>query len=168
MNEIDQTNLIDQTKFRLNEISKIENYLNQEINQRKSCPKKLNKYLAAFNYINKTLILLSATSGRIFIFSSVSVLGAPVGKRGAIFTFIFSLTIGIINKLLSITTNKEKKHNKILMLAKSKLNCIETLASQALIDMEIIHEEFITVLKEKDKCEKMKENLRNVNEKKII
>ena len=54
------------------------------------------------------------------------------------------------------------------MLAKSKLNCIETLASQALIDMEIIHEEFITVLKEKDKCEKMKENLRNVNEKKII
>ena len=54
------------------------------------------------------------------------------------------------------------------MLAKSKLNSIETLVSQALIDMEISHEEFITVLKEKDKYEKMKENLRNVNEKKII
>ena len=51
------------------------------------------------------------------------------------------------------------------MLAKSKLNSIETLVSQALIDMEISHEEFITILREKDKYEKMKENLRNVNEK---
>ena len=47
------------------------------------------------------------------------------------------------------------------MLAKSKLNSIETLVSQALIDMEIIHEEFITILKEKDKYEKMKGNLRS-------
>ena len=47
------------------------------------------------------------------------------------------------------------------MLAKSKLNTIETLISQALIDMEIIHEEFITILKEKDKYEKMKDNLRS-------
>ena len=51
------------------------------------------------------------------------------------------------------------------MLAKSKLNSIETLISQALIDMEISHEEFITILKEKDKYEKMKDNLRNENEK---
>ena len=51
------------------------------------------------------------------------------------------------------------------MLAKSKLNSIETLVSQALIDMEISHEEFITILKEKDKDEKMKINVRNVSEK---
>ena len=51
------------------------------------------------------------------------------------------------------------------MLAKSKLNSIETLVSQALIDMEISHEEFITVLKEKNKYEKMQENVRNVSEK---
>ena len=51
------------------------------------------------------------------------------------------------------------------MLVKSKLNSIETLVSQALIDMEISHEEFITILKEKDKYEKMKENVRNVSEK---
>ena len=51
------------------------------------------------------------------------------------------------------------------MLAKSKLNSIETLVSQALIDMEISHEEFITVLKENDKYEKMQENVRNVSEK---
>ena len=51
------------------------------------------------------------------------------------------------------------------MLAKSKLNSIETLVSQALIDIEISHEEFNMILKEKDKCEKMKENVRNVSEK---
>ena len=51
------------------------------------------------------------------------------------------------------------------MLAKSKLNSIETLISQALIDMEIIHEEFITIVKEKDKYEKMKDTLRSENEK---
>ena len=51
------------------------------------------------------------------------------------------------------------------MLAKSKLNSIETLVSQALIDMEISHEEFIAIFKEKDKYEKMKENVRNVSEK---
>ena len=59
---------------------------------------------------------------------------------------IFSLTIGIIKKLLSITRNKKKQNNKILVLAKSKLNSIETLVSQALPDMEISHEEFITIL----------------------
>ena len=51
------------------------------------------------------------------------------------------------------------------MLAKRKLNSIETLMSQALIDMNISHEEFVTILKEKDKCEKIKENVRSENEK---
>ena len=71
----------------------------------------------------------------------------------------FSLTTGIAKKLLNITRKKKKKHDKILMLAKSKLNSIETLISQALIDMDISHEEFITILKEKGKQEKMKNNL---------
>ena len=56
---------------------------------------------------------------------------------------------------------KKKKHDKILMFAKSKLNSIETLISQALINMEISHEEFVAIFKEKDKYEKMKENLRS-------
>ena len=60
---------------------------------------------------------------------------------------------------------QKEKHDKILMLAESKLNSIETLVSQALIDLEISHEEFITILKEKGKYEKMKENVRNVNQK---
>ena len=63
---------------------------------------------------------------------------------------------------MSITRNKKKKHDEILVLAKSKLNSIESLVSQALIDMEISHEEFITILNEKEKYEKMKEDIRTI------
>ena len=89
MNEIDKENLTDQTKFWLNEISKIDNCFNQEINQRKSWSKKLSKYIAAFDYINKILIAISAKSGGVCIIFSVSVVGAPIGIAGASFTLIF-------------------------------------------------------------------------------
>ena len=59
---IDKTNLSEQTKFRLDEISKIENYFIEEINQRKLCSQKLNEYVATFDYIDKILIVLSATT----------------------------------------------------------------------------------------------------------
>ena len=96
MNEIDQTNLTDQTKFRLNEITKIENYFNLEINQRKLCSKKLSKYVTAFDYIDKILIVLSATTGGVCIVSHATIVGAPVGIASAGFTTVFSLTTGII------------------------------------------------------------------------
>ena len=164
MNEINKINLSEQTKFRLSEIIGIENYFHQEINQRKSCSKKLSKYVTAFDYIDKILIVLSATSSGVCIISSASVVGAPVEITSTSFTLIFSLTTVIIKKLLSITRNKKKKHDKILMLAKSKLDSIETLVSQALIDMEIIHEEFNAIIREKEKCERVKENVRNTSE----
>ena len=137
---IDKTNLTEQTKFRLSEIIGIENYFHQEINQRKSYSKKLNKYVTAFDYIDKVLIVLSATSSGVSIISFTSIVGSPVGIVSAIFTLIFSRTTGIVKKLLNITRNKKKKHDKVLMLAKGKFNSIETLTSQTLIDMEISHE----------------------------
>ena len=149
MNEINKINLSEQTKFRLSEIIGIENYFHQEINQRKSCSKKLNKYVTAFDYIDKILIVLSATSSGVCIISSASVVGAPVGISNASFTLIFSLTIGIIKKLLSVTRNKKKKHDKIFMLAKSKFESIEMLVSQTLVDMEISNEEFIAIIRDK-------------------
>ena len=106
---IDRTNLTEQTKIRLNKITKIENYFHQEINQRKSCSKKLNKYVTAFDYIDKVLIVLSATSGGVSIISFTSVVGAPIGIGRASFTLIFSLTTGIVKKLLSITRKKREK-----------------------------------------------------------
>ena len=162
MNEINKINLSEQTKFRQSEIIRIENYFHQKINQRQSCSKKLIKYVTAFDYIDKILIILKATSSGVCIISSASVDGVPVGIASASFTLIFSLKIGIIKKLLSIARNKKKKHDKILMLAKGKLDSIETLISKALIDMEISDEEFNAIISKKQKYERMKENVRNI------
>ena len=113
------------------------------------------------------LVVFCATSSGISIISSASVVGAPVKIASASFSLVFSLTTGIIKKLLSITRSKKKKHVKILMLAmlaNSKLDSIETLVSQALIDMETSHKEFNAIIREKQKYERMKEIVKNVNE----
>ena len=75
----------------------------------------------------------------------------PVRIASASFTLIFAITAGITEKVLSTTIKKKKKHNQILMLAKSKYNSVEALISQALNDIDISHEEFINILKEKDR-----------------
>ena len=90
MNEIERTTLTDQTKFRLDEISKIENYFHEEINQRKSCSKKLSNYVVVSDYIDKFLIVLSPASGGVSIILFTSVVGAPVGIISASFTLIFA------------------------------------------------------------------------------
>ena len=110
--------------------------------------KNLSKYIAAFDYIDKTLIVLFATSVGISIISFTSVIGVLAGIASASFTLIFSLTRGIIKKLFKIT-RKRKKHDEIGMIAETKLSSIETLVSQALIDLEITHEEFKTIVDEK-------------------
>ena len=97
------------TKFRLSEIIGIKNYFHQEINQRKSYGKKLSKYITAFGYIDKILIVLSATTGGVSIISFTSVIGTPVGIASASFTLIFSLTTGIVKKLLNLTRKKKEK-----------------------------------------------------------
>ena len=111
----------------------------------------------------KVLIALSAASGGVSIISFKSIIGAPLGIVSASFPVIFSLTTGMVKKLLNITRKKKKKHDKTLTLAKRKLNGIETLISQAFIDLDISRQEFITILNEKDKYEMMKENLKNEN-----
>ena len=158
-------NLSEQTKFRLSEIIGIENYFYQGINERKSYIRKLNKYITVFEYIDKILIFLSATSGGVSIISVISIVGVPVGIASASFTLIFSIAKGIIKLLLKTTRNKKKKHDNILMLAKSKLNSTEILVSKALNDMDISHEEFTIILNEKDKYDRMKYKIINENEK---
>ena len=155
MNRINKINLPEQTQFRLNEVTMIADYFNSEIDQRKLRIGKLSNYVTSFDYIDKILIVLSATTGGGSIISFTSIVGAPVGITRASSTLIFSLTTGIIKKSLSITRNK-KKHDNILMLAKSKLSSIETLVSQALIDMGIRHEELVTILNKGDKFEEYK------------
>ena len=119
------------------------------------------KYVTACDYIDKILIVLSTKNGGVSVIYFARIVGAPVGITSASFTLIFSVTI---KKLLSIRRNKKKKHDKSIILTKSKLDNIETLISQALIDMEISHEGFNTIIREKQKYERMKEDLKNVSE----
>ena len=116
--------------------------------------RKLSKYITTFDYTDKALIILSATGGGVSIISLASVIRVPVGIARASFTFVFSLTTEIIKKILKIKRNEKKEHYKTVMLAKSKLNSIGTLISQALIDLEISHEEFKTIAKEKKSMKK--------------
>ena len=120
---IEKTKLTEQRKFRLDEISKIENYFHEEINQRKSCSKKISKYVASFDYIDKILIVLSATTGGVSICLFTSIAGAPVGIASASFTLIFSLTTVITKNLLS-TTRKKKIKSTIKFLCWLKVNSI--------------------------------------------
>ena len=75
---VDKTNLTDWTNFWLDEISKIENYFIEEINQRKSCSKKLSKYVTVSDYINQALVVLSATSSGVSIISFTSIVWAQL------------------------------------------------------------------------------------------
>ena len=101
---IGKTNLTEQKKFRLYEITGIENYFNRAINQRTSYSKKLNKYVTVFDYLDKVLIVLSAESSGVPIISFRSIAGVPVGIASSSFTLIFSLTTGIVKKLLNIAS----------------------------------------------------------------
>ena len=120
--EIEKTNLSEQAKFRLSEITGIENYLYEEINQRKSYSEKLNKYVTAFDYINKILIVLSGTSSGVYVISFTSIIGAPIGIASASFTFIFSITTGIVKQLL--IKQEAKRKNIIKFLCELKVNSI--------------------------------------------
>ena len=117
--------------------------------------KIISKYIASFDYFNKSLIVLSITTGSISIASFSTVVGAPVGIISASFTLEFSISTGIIKKLLK-TTRNQKKYNKIVMLARSKLNKIECKMSEALINNEISHEDFMTIINEEKKYRELK------------
>ena len=150
------------TKYRLDEINKIKDYLNFEIKERKDIVKKISKYIVAFDYADKLFITLSASFGTLSIASYTTVVGIPAGIAGASLTLIFTVTTGVVKTLLNITRKKKKKHNKIIALARSKLNIIENLISQALIDFEITHEEFSKIIYEKNNYEQIIDNIKSV------
>ena len=113
------------TKYRLDEINKIKDYLNSEIKDRKDIIKKISKYIVAFDYADKLFITLSASFGTLSIASYATVVGIPAGITGASLTLIFTVTTGVVKTLLNITRNKKKKYNKIITLATSKFKIIE-------------------------------------------
>ena len=111
---------LDNQQFRLNKINEIKDYFIAEIKERELMSKKLSKYVAFCEYFDKSLIVLLATSGNVSIASFTTVIGTPVGVASASVSLAFSLSTGLVKKLLKTTRNKKKKHNKIIILARSK------------------------------------------------
>ena len=117
---------------------------------------------ASFDYF-KSLIVLFVATDSISIASFATVIGAPVGIASAIFSLAFSISTGIVKKLLKTTGNKNKKHNKIVKSARSKLNSIESKISETLINNEICHEDFIKIINEERNYRELKESNRMMN-----
>ena len=129
----------DQSNYRLNEISKIKDYFNEEIQYQQYLTNKLSKYLTIFDYSNKILAVVLTVFSGTNIFRNVTnkqLLGLII----SVFTLLFSLSLGIIIKLQQETKLRQKKHNKLLYLANNKLDCIEMLISNSVKD-EIIRDD---------------------------
>ena len=156
-------NISNDQQFRLNKINEIKDYFIAEIKERELMSKRLSKYIASFDYFDKSLIVLSVTTGSISIASFATVIGAPVGMMSASCSLAFSITTGFVKKFLKTIRNKKKKHNKIVMLARSKLNSIESKISEVLINNEISHEDFMTILNGEKKYRESKESIRMMN-----
>ena len=125
--------------------------------------KNLSKYVASFECFDKSLIFFFFSTGGTSIASFVTVIGAPVGMMSASCNLAFSITTGFVKKFLKKTRNKKKKHNKIVMLARSKLNSVESKISEAFINNEINYEDFMTILNEEKIYRELKERIRMMN-----
>ena len=143
-------------QFRLNRINEIRDCFVAEIKEKELMSKRLSKHITSFDYFDKSLSILSITTGSVSITSFATVIGAPVGIVSVSFSLAFSISTGIIKKLLKTTRNKKKKHSKIVMLVRSKLNSIESKISEALINNETKHEDFETIINEEKKIQRTK------------
>ena len=125
--------------------------------------KRYSKNIASVDYFDNSLIVLSVTTGNISFESFPTVIEAPAEIESASFSLAFSISAEIVKKLLKTTRTKKKKHNKIAMLARSKLNSIESKLSEALINNEIDHEDFMRIINEERNHRELKESIRMMN-----
>ena len=151
--------LSDQQQFRLNKINEMKDYFIAEIKERELMSKRLSKYNVSFDYFDKSLVVLSVTTGSIANISLATVIEGPAGMVSASFSFAFLVSTGIIKKLLKTTGNKQKKHNNIVMLARSKLNSIENKISQALINNEVSYEDVMVIINKEKKYRELKDSI---------
>ena len=141
-------------EFSLKNMDERRNYLVEKINRNKLMSKKHKNDCATLNYIEHFVILGSTVTRCVSISAFVSLVGIPIGVMSSIIRLkICAITAGI-KKYKLIIKKKKKKIDKIVLLAKSKLNRIEVLISKTLINSVIIHDEFVlinNVIKEYDK-----------------
>ena len=101
-------------QFRLNKINEIKDYFIAEIKERELMSKRLSKYIASFDYFDKSLSVFSAASGSISIASFATVIGTPVGIASATLILTFSLSTELVKKLFKTTRNKKRSIMKLL------------------------------------------------------
>ena len=157
-------NVSNDQQFRLNKINEIKDHFITDNKERELMKKRHSKYIASFDYFDKSLIVLLVATGIIFMASFTTVIGAPVGIMSASCSLKFSVTTGFLKKILKTIRNKNKKHNKVVMLFRSKLNSMESKISAALINNAISHEDFMTWrLNEEKKYRELKKSIRMMN-----
>ena len=148
-------------EFRLKNIGETRNCFIDEINRNELISKKHKKVCTTLNYIQHSLILISTITGCIFISAFASLVGIPIAITNSAVGLTSCVLTAASKNCKSIIKKKKKKHDKIVLLAKSKLNSMEVLISKALIDSVISHEEFvlINVLKQYNEMKKEIKNL---------
>ena len=132
-------------KFRLRKIDETRDYLLEEIKHSDLMNGKYKKTCEYLNYVENLLILVSTVTGCVSIPAFASLVCVPFGITSSAVGLIICAIIAGIKKYKSIIKKKKKKHDKILVLGKDKLNTIEVLISKALIDSYISHDEFVSV-----------------------
>ena len=146
-------NISSEQQFRRNKINEIKNF---------------SKYISSLDYFDKSLNALSILSGSISIATFATVIGAPAEITEASCGFAFSITSGFVKTLLKTIRNKKKRHNNIVMPARNKLNNIESKISKALMDNEISHEDFETIINEEKKIDYWNKKLESWIVKKVM
>ena len=156
-------NISNYQQFRLSKINAIKDYFIAEIRERVLMSKSLSKYIASFEFSDKSLIVLSVATSSISVGSFATAIGVPVKIMSASCSLAFSITTGFVKKFLTTIRNKKKKHNKIVVLARSKLNSIESKMPEALINNEVGHGDFMAIFNEEKEYRELKESIRKIN-----
>ena len=131
------------------EIGKIKDYFSQEIQYQQSLTSKLSKHLTCLDYTNKILTVFLTVFSGTNIFAHVKTDKQLLGLITSVFSLVSCLSSGVIKKLHQETKLRKKKHNRLLYLAKNKLDCVEILISKSVEDGIIDHNEFAAIIKEK-------------------
>ena len=155
-NSIEAISLNEQRNYRLMEIGKIKDYLEQEIKYQQLLTSQLSKYLTGFDHAEKILTVFSTFFSGANIFAHVIGEKRLLGLITFVFSLLFCLSSGVVKKLQQETKTRKKKQNKLLYLAKNKVDSVEMVVSESLMDGIIEHKEFLAIMKEKKDYGKMK------------
>ena len=147
---LETISLNEQTNYRLIEIGTIKDYFDQEIKYQQVLTSKLSKYLTCFDYKDKILTVFFTVFSGTNIFAHDRGRKQLLGLISSSFSLLFCLSSGVVKKLQQETKIRKKKHNRLLYLAKNKLECVEMLVSKSVQDGIIDHYEFLATMKENE------------------